>query len=322
MSAPARLLRRLCAALAAAALGLAASPVGARADAAPEIRLEKRAVGQGAAARRWWLERARPAEGAPPAPAPVLVALHDAGGSASDLRRTARFSLARRGWLVVYPEAAGPERAWNVGRKTAAGLARKGADDVGFIAAIVAALRDEGLADPSRLFLAGMGEGGLMALRLTCAPGPVWRGAAAVMGGWPPDLVCDQGRPTPVLLFNASLDPVQPLHGGRAPPGLRAGSGAAASVARTAANIGARNGCAGFETRFLPAPPPLRVELRAHRCATPFEQVIIHGAGRRWPGAPEPADARARGLGPPAPVPDATAMIEAMFLSLANQGRP
>ena len=105
-------------------------------------------------------------------PAPVVVVLHGGGGNAANAVRMTGFDRvgAREGLVVVYPNGTagrdrGTLRTWNAGHCCAAAM-RNRVDDVGFVGAIIDALVASGRADPSRVYVTGMSNGGMMAHRL------------------------------------------------------------------------------------------------------------------------------------------------------------
>ncbi|MDF2234574.1 hypothetical protein P2H44_18595 [Albimonas sp. CAU 1670] len=256
-----------------------------------------------------------------PDPLPTLILLHDRGQSALQVRALADLARAEpfRGWLRVYPE--GGARTWNAGRRRVDGGEAVRTPDVAFLRALVAKLAEDGLADPSRIILAGFGEGGAMVLRTLCeAPGLV-QGAAIVGATWPASLNCSLGRPTSVLVFNGTEDPVAPWTGGQARGEHKIGAGALASVDRTISSLVAMNDCRAPLDETLPHGAGRKRIWFA--CEAPLMQWKIDGMGHRWPGAPDQGR-EGDGLGPPTPegAPDATVMIAAFFVSLVERPGP
>ena len=98
------------------------------------------------------------------ADAPVLIALHGGLAGPMTVRRKARVSLAREGWVVVWPSAIDD---WNDGRTTPEGEPYDSADDIGFLRKLIAELDARGFADPERVFFAGPSIGGIVSLTLT-----------------------------------------------------------------------------------------------------------------------------------------------------------
>src|SRR5581483_3179096 len=111
---------------------------------------------------------------------PLVVVLHGGFGSAAQAERSYHWdSAADNGhFLVAYPN--GLHRAWNAG--SCCGEPQKaGVDDVGFITATVAAVEQHFRIDAARVFVTGMSNGAMMALRLACQT-DVFAAIASVAG--------------------------------------------------------------------------------------------------------------------------------------------
>jgi polyhydroxybutyrate depolymerase len=88
------------------------------------------------------------------------------------------------------------------------------ADDVGFIGQMLDQLATKFSVNSSRIYAAGLSEGGFMSLRLGCALGDRIAGVAAVGAAMPKTMICLPSRPVPVVLINGTSDPVVPYGGG------------------------------------------------------------------------------------------------------------
>lgn len=95
-------------------------------------------------------------------PGPVVFMLHADGSRADQVTAQLGFNkLAEaEGFVAVYPQA-GSDR-WISGRDA-------DTDDVEFLNRLADALVSQAVADPQRLFIAGVSGGGTMALRLACS---------------------------------------------------------------------------------------------------------------------------------------------------------
>ena len=151
--------------------------------------------------------------------------LHGAGATAAVARQQTGWSAkadAER-FAVVFPEgtARDPDapplfrlnpQLWNDGSGRGH-VARRGVDDVGFIAALIERLARELALDRKRIYLTGFSNGGSLAFRLGAELGEVVAAIAAVAGHcWidPPRLT---GLP-PLLHIAGGADPLNPLEGG------------------------------------------------------------------------------------------------------------
>ena len=67
--------------------------------------------------------------------------------------------------------------------------------------------------DTSRVYVAGLSEGGFMSLHLGCALSDRIAAAAAVGAAMPKTMICLPSRPVPMLMINGTSDPVVPYGG-------------------------------------------------------------------------------------------------------------
>lgn len=153
-------------------------------------------------------------------PAPLVIVLHGKTQRGADMiARTAWPQVAKReGFAVVFPD--GLNQAWADAR-TKAGPALRGpppgTDDVAFIAKLVEKLVANGTADPKRVYVAGISNGGAMAMTLACARADLFAAAASVIMNLTDEaaVTCHPSRPLPMLLMNGTADPLVPYEGGR-----------------------------------------------------------------------------------------------------------
>ncbi len=149
---------------------------------------------------------------------PVVFLLHGGGGaSAKEMaKRTGINPIAdREGFLVVYPY--GINGQWNDGRgKTFRGSDdNTNVDDVGFISSILDKLIQSGSADPNRIYIVGLSNGGMMAYRLGIELGNRLTAIAAIIANLPDNLKGQRPvKPLPVLIMNGTADPMMPWDGG------------------------------------------------------------------------------------------------------------
>ena len=114
--------------------------------------------------------------------------LHGGFGRASQAEKSYHWNAeADAGhFLVAYPD--GLNRAWNAGGGCCGTPGRTGADDIGFIAAMVSAIEHAVPVDAGRVYATGISNGGIMAYDLAChttifaAIGP---DSATELGGCP-----------------------------------------------------------------------------------------------------------------------------------------
>src|SRR3954451_14856874 len=151
---------------------------------------------------------------------PLVVLLHGKTQRGADMMtRTAWPQVAKReGFAVVFPD--GLNHAWADAR-TKAGPALRGppagTDDVAFIAKLVEKLVANGTADPRRVYVTGISNGGAMAMTQVCARADLFAAGASVSMNLTDEsaVTCHPSRPLPMLLMNGTADPLIPYEGGR-----------------------------------------------------------------------------------------------------------
>jgi polyhydroxybutyrate depolymerase len=151
------------------------------------------------------------------APAPIVIALHGAVQSAAEFERDLGLNrIAQREKLVVaYPE--GVNRVWDDARPPIMrlGYVVRPGEDVPFITAVVRSLIAEGIADPSRVYVAGLSMGGFMAARMACERSELFT-AVAMMAATVPEQyrqTCKPRRTLPAVLIHGTFDPIIPWFG-------------------------------------------------------------------------------------------------------------
>lgn len=153
-------------------------------------------------------------------PLPVVLAFHGGGGNAQgSVEFYGINGLAdKEGFIVVYPEGTGKELngkvfgSWNAGRCCSPASENK-IDDVGFIAKMIAKLKDDFTIDERRIFAIGHSNGALISYRLACELSD--QIAAIAVGGAQDSFDnCRPSRPIPLLHFHGSDDKCAPYQGG------------------------------------------------------------------------------------------------------------
>ena len=224
-------------------------------------------------------------------PLPVLIVYHGGGQTAERARRYSRFDewAGREGFAAVYPQGIGNN--WNDGRVTDDLGARAAAqgDDVEFTLQLIETLVAEGVADPSRVFLAGASNGGMMAMRAACELGPRIAGIGVVVANLPVDWTCGAKR-MPAIFIHGTDDEFMPYGGGQVAAGkTRRDLGQVRSVDETIEAFQRINGCTGVkETKTLDevGRDKTAAVVTDYECAGgALRQIEIQGGGHTWPGA-------------------------------------
>ena len=214
---------------------------------------------------------------------PVVVFLH--GQSGAGVRVRDRLGLDRgmksRSVVAVYPDAIGGR--WDVGEN---GSER----EIKFVRDLIAKLESDGIADPRRIYIAGGGPGGILAMRIACRQADRFAGAAALISLMPATdaAACKPARPIPFLLLAGTADPKVPFGGGKAD--LPEFKGEVVSAAATLAPFTAAAGCGDKTTRVDVADRDpndgSRVQIEIFSgCKAPVELVKIEGGGHTLPGS-------------------------------------
>jgi len=152
--------------------------------------------------------------------APLVIVLHGNTQTGADMRTRTTWSLvaSRERFGLIYPD--GLNRAWadlrpdfrRAGRPPPAGT-----DDVAFIVRLIEKHVAEGAADPKRVYITGLSNGGAMTMTLVCKRADLFAAAASVIMNLTEQSanLCRPSRPVPMLMMNGTADPLIPYNGGR-----------------------------------------------------------------------------------------------------------
>ena len=261
---------------------------------------------------------------------PLVLVLHGNLQQGVDMRERSSWPrvAAEHGFAAVFPD--GLNRAWadlrspdeRGGRSPPAGT-----DDDAFLLALVDRYVAAGIADPKRIFVTGVSNGGAMAMTLACRHAGRFAAMASVVMEHTRTtaLACHPAQAIPVLMMNGTADPLIPFGGGHFHGGQRGGD--YLSTSETLAFWRHANGCAAGDANVQPLPdrePGDRstVVRIGSRCPAGAEVVLyrVDGGGHRLPGAsadaqhPRLVDAV---LGPQNQDVDAPELIWAFFARAA-----
>lgn len=226
---------------------------------------------------------------------PVIIVLHGstvASGAALRARRNLGVeSFARdMGAIVVYPDA--QDGSWLRPKP-----GKPEPNDAAFVRALATRLIDQGVANPRRIYVAGISVGGMLAMKVACEHADLFAGAGAFVANMPADIGanCAPSRPISFLLMNGTADPMMPYHGGAAQ--LAGGPRDVLSTEATLAIFAKAAQCTGQRSTTYPDRDQndgsrVIVE-RGTGCKAPVELVRVEGGGHTIPGRRRTA---ARGL--------------------------
>jgi polyhydroxybutyrate depolymerase len=167
-------------------------------------------------------------------PAPILVVLH--GGTQSMRRMFVPSAGASLGWpdlarrenaVLIVPnavnaktgDAKSDDQNWNDLRENVS--RDSSADDVGFILALLDWAASQYNTDPSKVYVTGASNGGMMTFRLLIEAPERFSAAAAFVAALPVEssLIKQPSKPTPLMIANGTVDPLLKYNGGKIPGG-------------------------------------------------------------------------------------------------------
>ncbi|MBI2697881.1 alpha/beta hydrolase family esterase [Mycobacterium gordonae] len=240
--------------------------------------------------------------------APLVVMLHGGFGSGAQAESSYRWDTeADKGhFLVAYPDGQG--RAWNAG-SCCGNPSETNLDDVGFIGAVVDAIKGQTPVDAARVYVTGMSNGAMMALRMACET-DLFAAIAPVAGTLVTD--CSRARPTSVLQIHGTADASVPYNGGPGKAlkingtprvdGLPVPTVTAAwrAIDSCAAPTSTTAGAVTTETAVCPQ-------------GRTVELISVADAGHQWPGGVRGPVLERLGLPQPSTALDATDTIWQFF---------
>jgi polyhydroxybutyrate depolymerase len=208
---------------------------------------------------------------------PAIIVLRATRKQGARLRRSLSLEEMARtsGAVLVYPDplsghwgdASGPEAN----------------RDIHFVRELIAKLVSHGIANPNKLFLAGIGSGGMLALRLACEGKPRFAGVAVLASSLPSGLAasCLPPGPVPLLMISSAPDSTVAHHDGTET--LPQEPGGMLSVENTLGLFGKAAGCGDGVTRTVYPGKEIhgtRAYLdKLNNCAVPVEAIRIEGSG-------------------------------------------
>jgi polyhydroxybutyrate depolymerase len=249
---------------------------------------------------------------------PVVIVLHGGGGNAASAASMSGMSAKAdgEGFIAAYPNGTGQRDdrllTWNAG-SCCAYAAAQNSDDVGFIRALIELLKRDYQADPRRMFVSGMSNGGMMSYRLACELSDQIAAIAPVAGAlnYAP---CQPSQPVAVVIFHGTADQHVLYDGG--PPQVRADPTPRVDASvKDALDFWTRhNQCTAAPARSETA-SLIHETYGACRNNAEVALYTIVGGGHSWPGgAAGRADAD-----PPSPAISAT---DAMWTFFAAHPKP
>jgi polyhydroxybutyrate depolymerase len=219
---------------------------------------------------------------------PTVIALHGGLMQGRSLQKIFGMDeLTDKGrFAVVYPD--GLKRRWNDGRA----IDQSGPDDVRFIRRLAEHLVESGLADPRRLYLLGVSNGGMLTYRIACEAPGIFTAYAAVIANMSALVAenCKPGHAAPIIVINSTDDRMMPYDGGEV--GHFRNRGEVLSTEETIDFWRRHNGCSE-QSQMKPLPDKDRdddstVNARQYsdcRSGSAVVLLTVEGGGHVPPGA-------------------------------------
>ena len=235
-------------------------------------------------------------------PAPLVLVLHGNTQQGIDMQTRSSWPQVaqRERFIAIFPD--GLNRAWADLRgdtERAGRTAPPGTDDVAFLMALVRKYIEDGAADPKRIYVTGVSNGGAMTMTLACKQPQTFAAASAVIMNFTAGMAeaCKPERPIPVLLMNGTADPLVAYEGGKGTS--RYGLPKVWSTAQTIGFWRKVNGCEAGNgaASELPDSDPSDASTVSRidsRCP-PGQDVVLYrvnGGGHRMPGRNPDAKAK------------------------------
>lgn len=224
---------------------------------------------------------------------PLVLVLHGAYGWGDQIARATDFSRKAdaEGFIVAYPEGESPvprlRQFWNTGF-CCYGAMEAGYDDVGFLDTLIDHLLATQPVDPSRVYLAGFSNGGMLASAYAAQHTGKVAALAAVAStiGARADALGDLRIPEPSLPL-----PVYEIHGMRdggvpwdGAPSRRVPAWSPVSVNETVAFWRAANGNTADAVHTEWAGGNIQLTVWGEGTPGEVRRMLVRDAGHSWPG--------------------------------------
>jgi len=210
----------------------------------------------------------------PPAAAgqrlPLLVGLHGYGGRFFQSYSGFSVLAASEGFIAVYPDPLNEHTFWNIDE------APGGPNDVQFISDLLDSVESQLCVNTSRVYAAGVSNGGGMAALLACQLSARFAAFASIAGGYSSLPPCQPANPVSVVEVHGTADGVVPYNGS---PPARAGA-----VRPWLTAWRGRDGCHGRAAVSRIAPRAERYDWGHCAQGTAVEHIEIFGGGHQLPG--------------------------------------
>ena len=216
---------------------------------------------------------------------PLVLVLHGGMGTARGIQRVSGMNAAadREEFLVAYPQGSS-WRGWGRGTWNAGGCCgyamHTQVDDVAFLRAVIDDIEQRDHADPARVYVTGISNGGMMAYRMACEAAERISAIAPIAGAMHGP-TCAPTQPVSVAIFHGTDDQHVLYDGGPSPVAHR--ERVDPSVSSAVAFWVAHNRCA---SQVDVARRGAVEQETYHGCADGADVALyrLMGQGHAWPG--------------------------------------
>lgn len=159
-------------------------------------------------------------------------------------------------------------------------------DDIGFFNQMIDHLTSKFSADPARIYVAGLSEGGFMAMHVGCAVSDKVAAIATVGATMPKTMVCLPTRTVPLMMITGTSDPVVP-HGGGTEHNLNLATLSADDSAKAWAKIDHCGDKPAHSKLSSHGKGSMETKIDTYEGCGEGAQVVLYsvkGAGNTWPG--------------------------------------
>jgi polyhydroxybutyrate depolymerase len=214
---------------------------------------------------------------------PVIVLLHGHSGNGGLITQEGDWEAAVEAdhLIVLTPE--GVQQSWNAGAccRLASTL---GIQDEKFLDALVNDLRLRPEVDPSRIYMVGESNGGIMTYRYLCDHAAKLAGAASVVGTNIDG--CRPSAPIPIMHVAGTADAAVPYKGGRTSISIALATKSFPPVVASVKKVAAAEGC-GDTPAISSESSRVRIQdWSGCRNGSKVRLVTVSGMAHEWPRAP------------------------------------
>jgi polyhydroxybutyrate depolymerase len=209
---------------------------------------------------------------------PVVIGLHGAGGKFFESYSGFSVLADAEDFIAVYPNPIYGENghtSWDIASNLPGG-----GPDVQFLANLLDYLESNLCVDASRVYAAGVSNGGGLAARAACELSSRFAAIASIAGGYKSLPTCQPGNPVSIIEVHGTSDAVVPYNGS-SPNG-------AGAVRPWLSMWGERDACQGQPTVSRIAPRVERYDWTGCAGGSAIEHIEIFGGAHQLPGGIPP----------------------------------